>query len=80
MAPSIDLSELSRAELEALVVRLLGEVPDLQRQVAELREEVARLKGVSPRPQLKPSGMERATAPQGARDCKRRGAASRCRK
>jgi hypothetical protein len=32
--------------------------------VAALRDEIARLKGGPPRPNLKPSGMERGTEPK----------------
>src|SRR5689334_16235860 len=59
----IALSGLPRGELEALVERLLAENAALRRAVAELRAEVATLKGVKRRPGVKPSGMEKGTEP-----------------
>src|SRR5947208_10467773 len=59
----IALSGLPRGELEALVERLLAENTALRRVVAELRAEVATLKGVKRRPEVKPSGMEKGTEP-----------------
>ena len=43
---TIPLSALSRGDLEVLAERLLAENAALQQAVAELRAEVAQLKGV----------------------------------
>jgi hypothetical protein len=61
--PPADLDRLSHAELKDLVLQLLEKVADLQRIVAAQRDEIARLKGGSGRPNIKPSGMEQASEP-----------------
>lgn len=63
-----DIDGLSPAELKGLVVKLLERVAELERTVAAQRDEIARLKGGPPRPNVKPnskpSGMEQATDPE----------------
>jgi len=77
MTPSsVDsLETLSPPELVGLVRRLLGEVERLRKEnekltaalaaakleIEQLKDEIRRLKGLPPRPPIKPSGMEKAT-------------------
>jgi len=72
-----DISGLGLEELKVLLVQALEEVARLKKENAELREEIARLKGLKGRPKLKPSGMEKAaeaSATGGGRKKGRRGA------
>src|SRR3954453_7067576 len=69
----IPLSGLPRYELDALAERLLAENAALKRAIAELRAEVATLKGVKRRPEVKPSGMEKGTEPATAGTGRSRG-------
>lgn len=62
MSPPDDLDRLSHTELKGLVVKQWEQMVELQRMVAALREEIARLKGRPPRPNLKPSPRMRFEA------------------
>ena len=55
-----EVERLAIGELRSLVESLLAEMAQLRAENAALREEVVRLKGLPPRPKLKPSGMEKA--------------------
>ncbi|MGH7120918.1 MAG: hypothetical protein ACREFP_18355 [Acetobacteraceae bacterium] len=66
MPPRPSLSGLSRAELEALLVGLFGEIATLKRANSDLRGEIARLKDRKGRPSIKPSGMDKGTEPSKA--------------
>jgi Transposase IS66 family len=73
--PTDSLETLSSTELVGVVRRLIGEIERLRkenegltaalavakRENQELKDEIRRLKGLPPRPPIKPSGMEKAT-------------------
>ena len=73
----IPLSGLSRGDLEALTERLLAENAELKQTVVELRAEIAKLKGVTGRPAIRPSGMEQKTEPKPVDKAGKRGVKQR---
>ena len=77
-----DIDELSFAGLQRLVLQVLEENARLRSENEALREEIARLKGLKGRPQLKPSGMDkkakaRQKAKQGRKQARRQRGAKR---
>src|SRR5271168_1247579 len=69
MPPPPDIDALSPRDLKRLVLELLDERAELRRTIGALRDEIARLKGgpgrpdikASVKPDIKPSGMEKAS-------------------
>jgi hypothetical protein len=64
MLPPANLDDLSHAELKNLVVALFKQVAELRPMIAAQAEEIGRLKGGPRRPNIKPSGMEKAPEPK----------------
>src|SRR5947209_7292634 len=71
----LELPEIPSAErtplVEALLAisrQLLDRVPGLEQANQQLRDEIARLKGQKPRPDIKPSRLEAAPRSEGRKD------------
>jgi hypothetical protein len=79
MTAAGDPGTLSYGELLEMIVQLRADVAGLRAENAALKDEIRRLKGLPPRPPLKPSGMERSSTPSPAPTAppKRRRGASR---
>src|SRR5512134_2963443 len=73
----VDLDSLSQAELKERHLDLLERYDALEKQVAALRDELARLKGGSGRPRLRPSGMEQSSEDRQAKAEGRKGKSGR---
>jgi hypothetical protein len=54
-------SGLSRAKFEVLPIELFGEITTVNPMNGELREEIARLKGLKGSPDFRPRGMDKGT-------------------
>jgi len=75
MEDPADIRTPSAGELLDLIVELRRELAGLRAENVALKDEIRRLKGLPPRPTLKPSGMERSSSgrsPSGS-GSKRRG-------
>ena len=64
---------LGLEELKSLLVQVLEDNARFKTENAELRDEVARLKGLKGRPTIKPSGMQAATEPAAAKTERKKG-------
>ena len=74
--PLADVESIGLDDLKKLVLELLEDNAALRAEVAALRAENRRLKGLKGPPSIKPSGMEQKTepAPKGSSGTRRRGA------
>ncbi|MCP4302392.1 MAG: hypothetical protein GY783_17540, partial [Gammaproteobacteria bacterium] len=73
-----DIDELGFDELKSMLEQALEEIAGLKRENTALREEIARLRGLNGKPDIKPSGMEKNAKPRsgkkdGRKNPRRRG-------
>jgi hypothetical protein len=68
MAESLtDIDELGVEELKNLLLQVLEENAQFKREIQDLRDENARLKGLNGKPDIKPSGMEKKAKPRSSK-------------
>ena len=63
MSPPDNFDELSSSQLRELLLKLFSKFTEIEKVVADLRAEIARLKGLKGKPDIKPSGMDKGTDP-----------------
>jgi hypothetical protein len=71
------LPDIPEHERSPLVLLLLDLIQQQQLRIAQLEDEIARLKGLKPRPDLRPSTLETPPPPPRPPDAKRPGSAKR---
>ena len=64
MSPPDNFDELSSSQLRELLLKLFSKFTQIEKVVADQRAEIARLKGLKGKPDIKPSGMDKGTDPQ----------------
>ena len=63
MSPPDNFDELSSSQLRELLLKLFSKFTEIEKVVADQRAEIARLKGLKGKPDIKPSGMDKGTDP-----------------
>jgi Transposase IS66 family len=63
VSPPDNFDELSSSQLRELLLKLFSKFTEIEKVVADQRAEIARLKGLKGKPDIKPSGMDKGTEP-----------------
>jgi len=63
VSPPDNFDELSSSQLRELLLKLFSKFTEIEKVVADQRAEIARLKGLKGKPDIKPSGMDKGTDP-----------------